>query len=308
MKNSKVLVILGPTAIGKTKLGLSLAKRFSGELVACDSRQVYKGLRIGTGKGSEKVIMYDVADPKKQYSVAVYVKNATQAINGVLERGRLPIIVGGTGLYLRGLLGEIPDIHVPRSGKLRKSLSGLSVQELQRRVAVLSPTAFEGMNTSDRVNERRLIRKIEIVSMYPYTNNISKLPNSPPHPWDVLKIGLSAPRPLLNSRIDSRLASRVNQGLIKEAEELYKNGLSLERMKDLGLEYGVLADLLKGNLGQDEFVDKLRTKIHQYAKRQMAWFKKEAGVHWFDITEKNLNKAIVNEVENWYNAPCDQES
>ena len=151
----QLLVILGPTATGKTDLALLLVKKFNGELVSCDSRQVYKGLDIGTGKypgAKVKVWMYDVADPKRQYSVADYVKDANKVINQILAKKKLPIIVGGTGLYLKALLQGFPHLAIPVDRKLRVKLQKLSLEKLQNKLKNLSPQKWEKMNYSDRQN------------------------------------------------------------------------------------------------------------------------------------------------------------
>lgn len=293
------MVILGPTALGKTELALEVAGQFDGELIACDSRQVYRGLKLGVGKGEERVWMYDVVDPKKQYSVVEYVKDATKVVEDILGRGKLPIIVGGTGLYLRGLLGEIADVDVPPNEKLRRELEKLPINILQSRVATLSPIIYQGINRSDLKNKRRLIRKIEQLSMYPYMDKFqrSKIKS---RKWDVLKIGLIAPRPVLNARIDQRVLSRLDQGMVAEVVYLHKSGLSFNRMKELGLEYGIMAEFLDGSINYDQMVEKLKNKIHQYARRQLVWFKKDKDIVWFDITDKALFPNIVREVKQWY--------
>ena len=319
----KLLVILGPTATGKTDLALNLAKKFNGELIACDSRQVYKGLDIGTGKmpsksetSSEilryaqndirgkgywiingiKIWMYDVVDPKVQYSVANYVKDATKVVEDILERGKLPIIVGGTGLYIKALLEGIPNLAIPVDKKLRGELEKLSLLELQEKLKAFSPTRYKKLNDSDRQNSRRLVRAIEL-------SLSSRLPRHFVPRNDVLRIGLTAPREVLYKNVDLRILSRINQGMIEEAQKLHKNGLTLKRMRQLGLEYGVLSDYLDGKIkSQDKLVKIMQGKIHGYVRRQQTWFKKEKKVSWFDITERNWSQAVEKQVQNWYNS------
>lgn len=321
----KILVITGPTATGKTDLALRLSagRRIAqGELVACDSRQVYRGLDIGTGKrpgmsaqmtvysGQWKIDgipihMYDVADPKEQYTVKDYVDKAQVVIDDIVSRGKLPIIVGGTGLYLKALLFGLPNLEIPISKKLREELENLNLQVLQDRLRKLNPKRWEEMNNSDRQNKHRLLRSIELIYMYPY-RKVSGQTTVYSKQFDVLMIGLTAPRQVLNTRIDQRLVSRIDQGMVEEAKRLYGRGLSLERMKKLGLEYGVLAEYLEGKLTKDQMVEKLKTKIHRYAKRQMIYFKKYINAQWFDITQQKWQEKVEELVSFWYHSHNDK--
>lgn len=311
----KLLVILGPTATGKTDVALSLAKKFNGELVSADSRQVYIGLDIGTGKlpGKDvevtkgqgfwkmdgiKVWMYDVADPRYRFTIKDYIEQATKVIDDIARRGKIPIIVGGTGFYIRGLLEGFSNLSIPNDDKLRGELQGFSLEELQKKLQSLSPARWESLNDSDRNNPRRLLRSIEIEYMNPYinTNKVLGLQNK----YDIFKIGLTLPRSALNQRIDLRLISRINQGLIEEGEKLFGHGISLERMKELGLEYGLLAELLAGKVNKDVFIKNLEAKIHQYAKRQVTWFKKEKDVNWLDIANSLYQGKLEKLTFSWY--------
>ncbi|MDO8638851.1 MAG: isopentenyl transferase family protein [Candidatus Daviesbacteria bacterium] len=316
----KLLIILGPTATGKTDLGLVLAKKFNGELIACDSRQVYKDLDIGTGKmpnlgfrvkgkglrvktgngfweiNKIKIWMYDVTDKNQQYSVFDYVKDATIAIEKIHKSSKLPIIVGGTGLYLRGLLLGFPNLGIPINEKLRKQLELLTLQELQEKLKNLSPKKWDSLNQSDQRNPRRLVRAIEIsMNKGKGERGKGKVRN-----FNVLKIGLTAPREVLYKRIDDRIISRINQGMIEEAEDLFKKGLSLKRMRQLGLEYGILADFLDKKINKEELAIILQNSIHRYLKRQLTWFKKEKNVNWFDIAEKNYPRKVEKLISKWY--------
>lgn len=323
---SKLLVILGPTSTGKTDLALFLAKKFNGELIACDSRQVYIGLDIGTGKlpssnfnppdggqnsklkkGNKfwelngiKIWMYDMVDPKEQYSVADYVKEASRIIEEIRERGKLPIIVGGTGFYLKALLEGLSNLTIPMDPKLREKLDSLSLQELQTRLQELSTQKWEKMNSSDRQNPRRLIRAIELSANFP-VKIATSLASLAPRNDNILKIGLTVSRNILYKRIDERVVSRINQGMIDEAEKLHKKGLSLKRMRQLGLEYGVLADYLEDKFkNSEELIKLLQGKIHGYARRQITWYKKEKDIIWFDITEEGFAEKIEKLVIKWY--------
>lgn len=312
----KLLVILGPTATSKTDLGLYLAKKFNGELVACDSRQVYKGLDIGTGKlpkGNVRVVkgerywemdgikvwMYDVADPQIRYTVADYVKEATRLMSDVTRRSKLPIIVGGTGLYLKALLESLLNLTIPVDSRLRERLENLSKQALQQKLKELSLNRWEELNHSDRENPRRLLRAIELIIMYPYRKT-SQISDLKAQNYDILKIGLTAPRPVIYKKVDSRVLTRAKLGMVEEAK-VCQEGLGLQRMRELGLEYGVLADYFEGKITTKEKLWKvMKNKIHAYVRRQETWFKKESNVYWFDVTEKEYLEKVEKRVFLWY--------
>ncbi len=317
---NKLLVILGPTATGKTDLALTLAKKFNGELVACDSRQVYQGLDIGTGKmpgeveGEEwkikknagfweingvKIWLYDLVSLNKQYTVASYIKDAQKVIQDIHQRGKLPIVVGGTGLYLKALLDGIPNLTIPVDLKLRKQLAGLSKDQLQQKLINLSSKRWEKMNLSDRENPRRLLRAIELISMYGYIDK--DLKSKPQHQrYDTLKIGLTAPREVLYKKVDLRVFDWINQGIIAEVDKLTDQGVSLDRFRDLGLEYRVIADYLdheqkfflnySGSANkiedQDQMVQIIQNQIHGYVRRQRTWFKKNQNIQWCERSEQ----------------------
>jgi len=326
----QLLAIFGSTSAGKTDLALKLAKKFNGELVACDSRQVYVGLDIGTGKlpsgrwkmedgrwkkgrgywemDGVRIWMYDVADPKKQYTVYDYVKDANKVIDEILKRNKLPIIVGGTGLYLKALFEGLPNLAIPIDQKLRNKLEKLSLDKLQKKLQEVSLQKWEKMNYSDRKNPRRLVRAIEIATSVDINTTAVGLMSTAGRiklQADVLKIGLTAPKKILYQRIDERVVSRLDQGMIKEARSLQKNGLSLKRMRQLGLEYGVLADYLESKIiGVQELIKLLEGKIHRFARRQITWFKNPSAssgrIYWFDVTGKGFADKVENLIAKWY--------
>lgn len=321
---NKLLVILGPTATGKTDLAIRLAHKFQGELVSVDSRQVYVGLNIGTGKlpGSGKgevrrgrgfweidgikIWMYDVVDPNKQYTVADYVKDANKVIGDIEKRGKLPIIVGGTGFYLKALLEGLDSLAVPMDKKLRKKLDELSLRELQERLKLVSIKRWEKMNMSDRANPRRLIRMLELSTL----PRIGRSPRPLGARDDILKIGLAAPRKDLYQKVDEHVVNRINQGMIEEAKRLYKSGLTIKRMRQLGLEYKSLADYLDGKIkSKKELVKIMQNKIHGFVRRQLTWFKNPSTssgyIKWFDITNKDFPDNMERLVTKWYHHPDD---
>ncbi len=330
---SKLLVILGPTSTGKTDLALQLASKFQGELVSVDSRQVYVGLDIGTGKlpvklridngqwtikkgkkfwemNGVKVWMYDVVDPKKQYTVYDYVKDTGRVINDIWKREKLPIVVGGTGFYLKALLEGLPNLAIPVDKNLRKKLEKFSKEQLQKKLQQISPDKWGSLNESDRQNPRRLIRAIEIAVKTKADNEVDKnltivnflsTANRDKPQKNILKIGLTTSREVLYQRIDERVMSRIDQGMIDEARRLHSSGLSLKRMRQLGLEYGILADYLENKIrNKEELIKLLQGKIHGYARRQITWFKKEKEVFWFDMTEEGFAEKIEKLVIKWY--------
>lgn len=324
--NNRIIVILGPTATGKTDLALQMAKKFSGELISCDSRQVYKGLDIGTGKmptinetadiqkfesywiiNGIKIWLYDVVNPKVQYTVADYVKDANKAIKEITNNGNLPIIVGGSGLYLKALLYGLSNLSKSPDFKLRNILEGLTLKQLQDKLHIINPHRLKGMNDSDRQNPRRLIRAIEISSVE--ENNDLRLNNGLTKKYQVLKIGLTTKREDLYSSVDKRVIKRINQGMIDEAKRLEKGGLSFERMNRLGLEYGVLGDYLQGNIksieGRGGLIEIMQNRIHGYVRRQITWFTKEEDVFWFDTAKKDTTTQVVNLINKWYHISDD---
>lgn len=309
---NKLLVILGPTATGKTDLALRQAMLTQGELISADSRQVYTGLDIGTGKFPDKKVglkkgkgfweidgvkiwMYNVVDLKEQYTVADYVRDTDRVIGEIGERGKLPIIVGGTGFYVKALLEGLPSLEIPIDKKLRNQLRKFSLKELQVKLRKMDPKKWQTMNYSDQQNPRRLIRAVELALAPSYSSY--PIPHTP---YQILKIGLTAPRNSLYEKINKRVYAWIEDGIVDEVKNLIKNGISKKRFKEIGLEYSMIVDYIDGKLTFDEMIDKIQTKVRQYAKRQLTWFKKETNVHWFDITDKRFQQKIEKLVTQWY--------
>ena len=312
----KLLVLLGSTSSGKTDAAIYLAKKFNGELISADSRQVYKNLDIGTGKlpsinskvsvekgegywvlDGVKVWLYDLLYPDKRYDVSQFVTEARDKIEEVNFNNKLPIIVGGTGFYIRSLIDGFSNSLIPLDQNLRKTLEKLSLIELQTKLQNISSKAWNQLNNSDKNNPRRLVRKIELLTLKP---KLSKKGFPGLTDFEILKIGLFAKREKLNQRIDKRVDSRIEQGLIEEGKRLYIEGLSLGRMRELGLEYGVLADFLENKLDEKQFSKKLKIKIRQFTKRQMTYFKKEKDVIWIDVAKHNFMENLEKRVVGWY--------
>lgn len=318
INNKKLLVIVGPTATGKTDLAINLAKKLNGELISCDSRQVYKGLDIGTGKlpGGEveyvkysgfwvvdkiKVWLYDLLSPIYQYTVADYIKDAKKKIQEVSDSGKLPILVGGTGFYAKALLSGLSYSTLESDNQLREELNKLALDELQQKLKTLDPTFFDGLNNSDRNNKRRLIRYIEIFTLNK-TLEMSQNPSGLSVDFNILELGLTAPRDIIYDQINKRVLVWVEEGIIQEVENLIKVGVNRERFKELGLEYGLIADYIgDSQVDQKTLIEKMQTVTRQYAKRQATWFRRDKDIIWFDVTKPNFFASVEKRVLDWYN-------
>ena len=279
-KNPTILVILGPTASGKTKLAVELARVHNGEIISVDSRQVYKGMDIGTGKDlaeygkgktAVKFHLIDVADPKSPYDLYQYQKAAQKAILDVLRRGKLPVLVGGSGLYLQAIvdgyvLGE--KVRTTDSTDLER----LTLIEIQSLVKKQDKAFFDRLNNSERNNKRRLIRYLEILQS---SSKLHAQPKLKKPPYEFRVIGLHVGMEALRKRIKQRILDRLeNDAMIKEVADLHKKGLSWQRLESFGLEYKFISQFLQKKLSREEMINKLAIATGQFAKRQMTWFRR----------------------------------
>ena len=286
----KVVVILGPTASGKTSLSIKLAKKFDGEIISADSRQVYEGLNLGTGKVTKTEMqgvphhLLDVENPKKIFDVVKYKNLADKAIESIVGKSKLPILCGGTALYIDAIVKNIQYPETPQDWALRNKLEKKDVKELFLKLKKLDP---ERAQTIDSHNKRRLIRAIEIIELT--KNKVGTLKSDPK--YDVLFLGVKQEKEKLKQLIEKRLLQRIKQGMIKEAQNLHKKGLSYKRMLSLGLEYKYMALYLQKKITREEMTKELSVKIGQYAKRQMTWFKKNKEIHWVK-NQKEAEKLI----------------
>ncbi|MEK7614634.1 MAG: tRNA (adenosine(37)-N6)-dimethylallyltransferase MiaA [Patescibacteria group bacterium] len=284
MQKSKLIVILGQTATGKSGVAVRLAKKFNGEIVSADSRQIYRGLDLGTGKITKKEMrgiphhLLDIASPREQFSVAEYKKLADTAISGILRRGKIPILCGGTGLYIDTVVNGTILPGVAPNIKLRKKLNNKTTKQLFEMLKKLDPRRAGSI---DPQNPRRLIRAIEIARA------LGKVPiyDQRPTIYDTLKTGLILSDKTLKRKIHIRLFARISRGMITEAKRLRKRGLSRRRMEALGLEYRYLARYLNGKISKQEMLARLETEIWRYAKRQRTWFKRDKKILWFEPKE-----------------------
>lgn len=283
----KVLVIVGPTASGKSALAVRLAKDLDGEVISADSRQVYKGLDIGTGKITKREMkrvphyLLDVASPKTTFTANDFIRHGQKAISKIWKKNKLPIIVGGTGFYIDALLGRVELADVPPNPKLRAKLSKMTAWELYSILKEKDPLRAE---TIDKNNPVRLIRAIEIAAAP------KKKPPTKPIIAEEEWIGINPPRNELREKIHARLVSRMRQGMLKEAKALRARGMSYKRMEDLGLEYRYLALYLQGKISKDEMLTQLEAKIWQYAKRQMTYWRRNKEIQWFESPGEAFKK------------------
>jgi tRNA dimethylallyltransferase len=277
INKTKIFVVVGPTASGKSDLAIQLAKKFNGEIISADSRQVYKGLDIGTGKVSKKEQrlvphhLLDIANPKRIFTVSQFKKLANESIKDISKRGKLPILVGGTGQYIDTVVYDMTLPEVPPDYKLRAKLEKQTAEQLFKRLQKLDP---ERALNIDRHNPRRLIRALEIViATGKPVGTITRQ-----SPYEVLWIGLN-PKDL-GKRISTRLFTRFKQGMIQEIKKLRANGVSWQRLHDLGLEYRWVGEFLHEHISAAEMLSGLEQAIRQYSKRQMTWFKRNKEINW----------------------------
>ncbi|MCI5051001.1 MAG: tRNA (adenosine(37)-N6)-dimethylallyltransferase MiaA [Candidatus Pacebacteria bacterium] len=277
----KVIVICGPTATGKTSLSIMLAKKFNAEVISADSRQIYKGLDIGTAKVTEEEKegvphhMLDIAGPQDIYSVQEYVQEATKIIRQLHKENKIPIICGGSGMYIDSLVCGTQFPKVPPNYALRKELEKKSTDELYSLLKQQDPRRAK---TIDPDNPVRLVRALEVINAIGVVPKIKKQSE-----YKTLYIGLDLPKEQLNERIKKRIVERFeNEGMLQEAIDLHTNGLNYERMEQLGLEYRYMARYLEKKISYDEMIEQLTTKTIQFAKRQRTWFKRNKNIQWFD--------------------------
>ncbi|MFA5029577.1 MAG: tRNA (adenosine(37)-N6)-dimethylallyltransferase MiaA [Patescibacteria group bacterium] len=288
----KLIVILGPTATGKTKLAVSLAKRFKGEIVSADSRQVYRGLNIGTGKdlkdyhlGRTKIPYHliDVVGPHGDFNVARYQKLAYQALNNIWQREKVPFLVGGTGLYLDAVIKgyQLPTSDPQKQKQIRKKLDKLSLNRLLTQLKKVDPKTF---SVIDQKNRRRVQRSLEIYYETGRPKSLQPKPLRPP--YDILILGTAFPLPEIYDRVSRRLKERLRQGMIREVRALKKRGISWKKMESWGLEYRYISRYLRGLISYKELLEQLNREIRHFAKRQLTWFRRDSRIIWLNDFSK----------------------
>jgi tRNA dimethylallyltransferase len=303
---NKLLVICGGTGTGKTSLGIKLARRFNGEIVSADSRQVYRGMDIGTGKdwSEDKSIQiwgYDIADPKKAFSVSQYVKAIKPMISDIQRRGKLPILVGGTGLYIKALIEGFDTLNVPKNERLRSLLKKLTAGELYEKLCELDTVRGASMNLSDRQNPRRLMRAVE-VAQWQIKHQLKKIST---FQFDVLKIGLQCDTETLKTRIIKRSQRMLKDGLLAE---IHKLGISWKKQSMATIGYQEWRSFLEGKETEKSCFEKWINNQLAYVKRQNLWFKKDTQIQWFDVSASAFTKKVEMLVEKWYSEKENEEN
>jgi tRNA dimethylallyltransferase len=291
--NDKLVVILGPTSSGKSSLAINLAKKFHGEIISADSRQVYKGMNIGTGKVTkveQKIVphhLLDVADPKKQFSVAEFKRDAKLTIGQITLKGKIPFLVGGTPFWIYAVIDDLQIPEVAPNLKLRKQLEKKSTSELFAMLKKLDPQRAKSI---DQNNPRRLIRAIEIVKTTgkPVPDYGLIRAN---RTMDALILGIKKDQNKLYKLIDDRLEARLKQGMVREVKKLLKQNITHKRLQEMGLEYRFVSLFLQGHLPYEQMVEQLKNAIHKFSKRQMTWFKTDSRIKWIS-TEKQAEKLV----------------
>lgn len=288
-----LIVVLGPTASGKSALGIHLALRFHGEIVSADSRQVYRGLDIGSAKVTpeEQALvphhLLDVISPQETYTVSQFQQAATDAINDMLERGHQPFMVGGSPHYIQAVVDRFDIPRVAPQPELRAQLEARSLEELMEQLARLDP---ESAAVIDRHNARRVIRALEVclVTGRPFSQQRGKADPL----YRSLLLGIQWPREILYRRIDERVDERMQQGMIEEVENLLTQGISHERLEALGLEYRFIGRWLRGEYASEaEMVQRLKYAIHDFTRRQLSWFRRDSRIVWIDGGEGMAEQA-----------------
>lgn len=277
----KIVVICGPTATGKSDYAVELAKKIDGEIISADSRQVYKGLDIGSGKITKSEMkniphyMLDVANPKRVFSASQFKEKAQKHIDTILSKNKVPIICGGTGFYIDTLLNlDLPE--VPPNKKLRSILSQKSIEEL---LILLKQKDLHRYKTIDTKNKIRVIRALEIIDVLGKVPKAKKISR-----YTIEWIYIDRSNDILRQRIHDRLYSRIKKGMIREVKNLHENDLSYARLESLGLEYKYVSLYLQKKLTKKDMLIELENQIWHYAKRQRTWFKKN----------KELKKVTIN--------------
>ncbi|MEN8157098.1 MAG: tRNA (adenosine(37)-N6)-dimethylallyltransferase MiaA [Bacteroidota bacterium] len=297
---AELVTVLGPTAAGKTAFAAHLAHRMGGEIISADSRQVYRGMDIGTGKDYDDYVvgdtripahLVDIVDAGYEYNVYLFKQDFFRVFNEVTGRGVIPVLCGGTGLYIESVLRNYRLLQVPVNKELRRELEEKKMDELGKILKGYAPLH----NKTDTEHKKRLIRAIEI-AMYQESNPVSAPADTDVNP---VVLGVHLERSARRERITARLYQRLEEGLVKEVEGLLDKGVTPEKMEYYGLEYRYVTRYIRNELTYDEMVKRLNTAIHQFSKRQMTYFRgmerRGIRIRWIDGAlpmEEKVEKAL----------------
>jgi len=290
-----ILGIVGATGTGKTELSLQLARRFGGSIISADSMQVYQGMDVGTAKlsPSERLgvphALIDVVPPNYHFSVAEYQVLALEAVNAAIRVQRLPILVGGTGLYVRAVLDGYEFLPEKPNASLRTQLRTLPEGELRQRLRAIDPLAEREIASND---SRRLERALEMVTQSRDLPSALKR-RQHPVPWRVLRIGLRAERAELYRRLDRRVDAMISTGMEDEVRRLLADGLNPDDTAMQGIGYKELSAWIRGEIGRDEAIALWKRRTRNYAKRQETWFRREKDVHWIDVSDQTAGSVLA---------------
>jgi tRNA dimethylallyltransferase len=290
-----IVGIIGATGTGKTALSLGIARRFGGSIISADSMQVYQGMDVGTAKLSlsERLgvphALIDVVPPTEHFSVAEYQLLALEAVHAAIRSQRLPILVGGTGLYVRAVLDGYEFLPEKPDASLRSQLRMLSEGELRRRLREIDPLAEREIASND---SRRLERALEMSAQ---SGDLPSVLKRRQHavPWRVLRIGLRAERAELYRRLDRRVDAMISAGMEEEVRRLLADGLNPDDTAMQGIGYKELSAWMRGDIGRDEALELWKRRTRNYAKRQETWFRREKGVHWIDVSDQTSDSILV---------------
>ncbi|MGP7817720.1 tRNA (adenosine(37)-N6)-dimethylallyltransferase MiaA [Niallia sp. 01092] len=302
-KKEKVIVLIGPTAVGKTKLSIELAKRFNGEIISGDSMQIYKGMDIGTAKITKDEMegiphhLIDIIHPEDSFSVAEFQTLVREKISEITNRGKVPFIVGGTGLYIQSVLYDYHFQETPTDSAYRKQMESLAVTEGSQTVhALLEKIDPDAAYSIPHQNVRRVIRALEVFHVTGKKASDWQKEQSKDLLYDAEIVGLTMDRELLYSRINERVDIMVSAGLVDEVKNLYNRDIkNCQSIQAIG--YKELYKYFDGLLSFDEAIEELKQNSRRYAKRQLTWFRNKMSVKWFDMTDSvkhdNIRKKIM---------------
>jgi len=297
-----LIVILGPTASGKTRMAARLARELGSEVISADSRQVYRGMDLGTGKDTAEFLvdgvavpchLIDIVDTDHEFNLFEYQKRFYRCFSDISGRGIIPVMAGGTGLYLEAIIKGYRMLEVPEDPALRESLRKMDMDVMRDR---LFKTNCAIHNTTDTQDRERLVRAIEIAE-YSKMNEVVDGWN--PRLIDPFIIGIRLDRTVLRDRITMRLKERIDAGMIEEVRNLHNQGTGWERLDSFGLEYRYVSRYLQGKVDYDVMLSELNTRIHQFSKRQMTWFRRMERqgfvIHWTDNCDYDHVRRLVEE-------------